>query len=104
MQRQSIAYELPAVEYELARQLKHTSGVVAAIVDEYVPVLQEIHALEPLLLLYLPISHELHSDPSVPVWPAKQVQAVILVLFDAEDEFVGQGEQVLTEIAPTALE
>ncbi len=48
-----------------------------------------LHAADPLASLYVPVAQGTHVPPSVPVYPASQVQPVIDPLPAAAREFAG---------------
>jgi hypothetical protein len=49
------------VEPELAGQATHAAADVAAVVVEYVPAPQSMHAAEPVVSLYFPATHTRHT-------------------------------------------
>ena len=90
---------------------RQTELIVAACSSENFPCAQSVQDAEPLRDLYVPIGHCSHSLPSVPVYPALQIQSIsssllvgenvldghMLQLFDCaySDEYVpgAQGKQ-----------
>jgi hypothetical protein len=51
---------------------------------------QSVHAVVPLIVLYLPATHPVHGPPLGPVKPGLQVQAVTAWLASGEVEPAGQ--------------
>ena len=103
---QEIIAEHPLhVEPELVGHARQVMRPVAAMVSEYVPDPQLVHAAEPLEILYFPATQFEHTPPSGPVYPALQVQPV-----DAEQpvhdapELAGHVRQVVATVAPTVAE
>jgi len=59
-----------------------------------------IHAESPDAVFELPGGHAVQVDPSLPVYPALQVQAVTTVLAAAEREWAGHARHV-PSVEPT---
>ena len=95
---------LPAGATELAGQARQSVTADAAVVVEYVPDPQSVHAAEPLAILYLPATHPVHTPPSGPVDPALHEQAVTAVLGLGEFELAGHVTQVDSSVAPVVAE
>jgi hypothetical protein len=88
---------LPSFEEVL---LGHAIQLVAAG-NEYVPTAHGVQNQEPVDALNVPASQGVHSSPSAPVYPARQVQ---IELPTDDEEFLEHGEQVLTSKAASSLE
>jgi len=73
------------VEYEPASQLTQLTAVVL----EYLPAPQPVHSADPLLNLYFPATHGVHT-PFAPVQPGLHLHPVSDVLATCEFEFCGQ--------------
>ena len=67
---QSVIASLPAIEIVFPGHTTQVVAVVAAVVVEYLPASQSVHAAEPDKGLYLPAAHETQLCASGPVWPA----------------------------------
>ena len=70
----------------------------------YVPATHDVHAADPVTVLKNPASHGVHSTPSIPVQPAKQVQDTSVPLPSADNVLAGHARQVLIAIAVVAVE
>ena len=68
LQVQSTAAVVPVGELELAGQARHAAADVAAVVEEYVPGPQSMHAAEPVTLLYFPGTHTRHTGQNPVTW------------------------------------
>ena len=73
----------------------------------YAPVAQSVHVTEPVVDLYLPVTHAVHGPPSGPLKPALHVHCVDEVhpmpLHDAP-ELAGHARHVVTSVAPDVAE
>ena len=58
---------LVAGEFVPAGQARHVVATVAAVVVEYFPDPQSVHAVEPVTSLYFPATHAAHGPPLGPV-------------------------------------
>ena len=58
---------LAAGEFVPGRQPIHVVTAVAAVVAEYFPAAQSVHAAEPVTSLYVPAAHAEQTPPSGPV-------------------------------------
>lgn len=83
---------------------EHVAEVLAPITAEYVPAPQSVHATLPLLVLYFPATHAVHTPPLGPDDPALQEQPAIAELDAAEVEFTGHTIQTDETVAPTVVE
>ena len=101
LQVQAVTVTLPDGELELSGHTEHVPEVLAPITSEYVPVPQSVHATLPLLVLYFPATHPVHTPPFGPDDPALQVHTV---LDAAELELAGHAIQVDETVAPTVTE
>ena len=54
-------------EPEFVGHARQVAPVVPAVVVEYLPVPQLVHAIEPVILLYFPAVQAVHKPPSGPV-------------------------------------
>jgi hypothetical protein len=89
---QLAAAVLPSEEFEFAGHARHAAADVAAVVGEYVPAAQSVHAALPVAVLYLPATQAVHGPPSGPVYPALQprlIQAALDELAIGEVKPVG---------------
>eukprot|EP00961_Rhodomonas_salina_P258719 3496116-Rhodomonas_salina.1 len=77
LQTQSSIVSLPAGEWELAG---HTEHAVPAVLFTQRPASHSIQASDPVELLYVPVSHALHS-PSAAVYPALQAHVKLPSVF-----------------------
>jgi hypothetical protein len=68
---------LVAGEIVSAGQARHAAAAVAAMVEEYVPDPQFVHAAEPVAVLYFPAEQGVHVLPAGPVYPASHTQSKI---------------------------
>ena len=85
----------------LSGQATQVVATVAPSVDEYVLAPQLVHAAEPVMFLYLPVTQAVHGPPFGPENPTLHVQAARAELEVGELELVGQARQV---VAPTVVE
>jgi hypothetical protein len=76
----------------------------APVAEEYVPAPQSVHAADPVVTLYFPVTHAAHGSPSGPVDPTLQVQFTKAALPAGEFEFDGQTLHVELAEALTAVE
>ena len=93
---QSVTVVLPLGEIELLGHARQVADAVAAVVVEYVPDPQSVHAAAPVTVLYFPASHAAHGPPLGPVYPALQsgtIHAALDVLPTGEVEPTGHAEQ-----------
>jgi len=110
LQVQSVCWSLLAGESEWDRQFWHTF-VAAAIVAEYWPCRQLVHAAVPASVLYFPATHAVHVPPSAPVYPALHLQLPTVPLWEGPCALLGQfvhllsplGEKVCAGHTPQSL-
>ena len=67
---------------------------LAAVTFEYVPAVQFMHALVPVMFLYWPGAHAEHRPPFDPVYPVSQMQLLRKPLEVGAREFVGHKLQL----------
>jgi len=79
------------MESDFFGHLIHLFGVVALTVVEYVPCLQFVHEILPMIDLYLPATHVVHVLPFGPCDPELHLQSFMLVLPVSEIDFSGHG-------------
>ena len=94
-QEQSESNALPILEVASVGHCVQDDSNIAAVVpggSMYVPEGHKLHALDPLVDLYLPLSHAVQS-PAVPVYPTLHKQPRRDPLPAAENEFGGQSVQ-----------
>jgi hypothetical protein len=90
LQVQAARAELGLGELELTGHVRQVTANVAAVLVEYVPAAQSVHAALPILILYLPATQAEQTPPFGPVNPALQVQSPAAELALNEIEFEGQ--------------
>ena len=62
---------------------------VPPTVVEYLPLWHSVQSSEPVPILYVPATHAVHVPPSLPVWPASQIQSASSLLAAGELELAG---------------
>jgi hypothetical protein len=83
-------HTVESIEYFPATQSIQTVDEFAAGSVEYFPASQSLHSLLPSFPLYLPATHAVQVPPSLPVYPALQVQLPGPTAPRDEDDPVGQ--------------
>ena len=68
------------------------------------PPPQLVHAIEPVVVLYVPATHAVHGPPFGPVVPMLQIHSVIPLLAESELEKEGHATQADSTVAPTFVE
>jgi hypothetical protein len=74
---------------------------LVATADDDVFTPQAVHVALPVTFLYVPATQAVHTVPSVPVYPARQVQ---IELFADEPVVFGHAVQLVCAIAATVVE
>jgi hypothetical protein len=98
-QWQSDCRVLPISDVELPWHAKHTLLDVAASTDEYVLFPHRVQVLGPTVGLYVPSTHEVHTAPFAPVYPALHRQSLASSLPAGACAKDGQLEHVETTCA-----
>ncbi len=121
LQAQAATAELVVGDMVLTGHVTQVAAAVAAVVVEYVPTPQLLHAALPVAILYVPGGHAEHGPPSGPVYPALQdtptqgppagpedptlqVQSVTASLKLGDILLLGQFKQADTLVAPSVPE
>jgi len=81
---------LPTGALLFGLQATHAASAEAPVVVNIVSAAQSVHTALPLVVLYLPATHEVHVPPSGPVNPTLHVQAARAELEVGELEYAGQ--------------
>ncbi len=102
---QAATVELPTGELDLEGHVTHVVEFVAPVLAPNVPAPQSVHASLPTLVLYLPVTHDVH-EPAGPVLPVSQdlLQSSTEELELVEMKPAGRDTQVDDVLVPTACE
>jgi hypothetical protein len=98
-QWQSDCLVLPISDVELPWHARHTLLEDAATTDEYVLFPHSVQVLGPTVGLYVPCTHERHTAPFAPVYPALHLQSLASSLPAGACANDGQLEHVDTTCA-----
>ncbi len=66
-----------------AGHARQVVAIVAPAVEEYVLAPQSVHKTDPVVVLYLPATQEVHGPPLGPVYPVLQTHPMISPAADA---------------------
>ncbi len=96
-------------EYVPGGHLMQSSGVIEVKVFENVPAGQYVQDDDPAAVEYVPNGQSIHTSCLEPpstmeYWPARHREHVVDLKMCVEYCPLGQGTQVLMEVAPTAVE
>jgi hypothetical protein len=96
-----VQIKLLSADNELARHGEQVSNAIAVVAVEKVFAAHGVQIAEPVADFHVPTPQGVHSVPSAPVYPARQVQ---IKLLSADNELARHGEQVSNAIAVVAVE